>query len=963
MADKTYSVDDILNEYSSGGKDSADDENVNENNDNNVHTDEPDCEDRVTLHNTDIFNKVVTPDLSDIDFDISGNDILKEAENLPKEEKQKAGLNVGTMVAERLDDTEAMEEAAEEKFPEPYFGIPDEKLQDNDRSFSEKYEMGDIYNDEEEEESWFQKIRRKMNESKAERHEETDEYDDDEPVSDVFSVVEKTAPKKKDNPFDKYAAISENVEIADEDIQELPEAQEYTPDVTEPVDDRKSIDEILEEYSAHADRRKNRTEVTQHKSFTDFFTKVIPSERNTNTELLDGMMKMKKERASRTQNVSPIERKSISDIDLNLDNKIIPDTSQLPPIESENSEADKLSELRERRSKKIKDFVLMGDEEDIPDEENEEEEQQEKTIEDFETMEDAPSIAADIAQSKHKLMTRLVIQTVCLVLSLYIAISNYSESVPVLDIFNKNTNTEGFLFANAIIGFVAMFFSYTVISSGISKLLSFKADSDSLCAAANVLSMAACVVMFANTNLVKWNIVHIYTAAAIFALVFNTIGKLLIVSRTQRSFRFISGSSDKYALFVIDDKEKAQDFTRGALKDFPTLASMRKTEFITDFIKTSYSSDSADRFCKLFTNIVAAAALVVAVLAGFTTNSEYGASGFYVGVSAFVGCISLCSVFSIMLVVNLPMERASKKNADFHGAVLGYDAIDEFADTNSVLVDALELFPQGSVSLSAIKIFSDTRVDDAIIEAASLTNQSGSILKHMFYDIIVGKTEMLNPVESYIFEDSMGICGWINNRRVLLGNRELMINHSIEGIPTIEKETEYTRRGRMAVYLSISGELSAMFIVELTPSIEVKQALEGLQKAGVYTIIRTVDSLVTISNIAELFDVSPEYFKLIYFRNHTDFEDMVSYRQKQSATLACSGQFAALASLVLSCKHMKGTILVGIAIEAIAILLGILICLAMVVLKSFSELTVTMVIIYNLIFTAILVLFQLLRKN
>jgi len=82
-----------------------------------------------------------------------------------------------------------------------------------------------------------------------------------------------------------------------------------------------------------------------------------------------------------------------------------------------------------------------------------------------------------------------------------------------------------------------------------------------------------------------------------------------------------------------------------------------------------------------------------------------------------------------------------------------------------------QLFPQGMINLSAIKIFSDTRIDEAIVEAASLTNQAGSILKHMFYDIIAGKTEMLNPVESYIYEDSMGICGWINNKRVLLGNR------------------------------------------------------------------------------------------------------------------------------------------------------------------------------------------------
>ena len=390
---------------------------------------------------------------------------------------------------------------------------------------------------------------------------------------------------------------------------------------------------------------------------------------------------------------------------------------------------------------------------------------------------------------------------------------------------------------------------------------------------------------------------------------------------------------------------------------------MRKTEFLTDFLKTAYASDSTDKFCCLFTPIVIVAALIVALLAGFTANNDFGASSIYIGLAAFVGCVSMCSAFSMMLVVNMPMAKASKKNAEFHGAVIGYDCIEEFADTNSILVDATQLFPQGSVNLSAIKVFSDTRIDEAIVEAASLTNQAGSILKNMFYDIIAGKTELLNPVESYIFEDSMGLCGWINNKRVLLGNRELMINHSIEGIPSVAKEQEYTKNGRSAVYLSISGELSAMFVVELKPSLEVKQALANLQKQEIYTVVRSVDSLVTINHLSELFDISPEFFKLLPFRSHKDFDEVVTYQPKQHATVACTGNFAALSSLVLSCRNLRGTISTGIAIEAVAILLGILICLAMVILKSFGEITVTMTITYNLIFTAVLLVFQFFRKN
>ncbi|MBD5138515.1 MAG: hypothetical protein HDT24_04305 [Ruminococcus sp.] len=812
-----------------------------------------------------------------------------------------------------------------------------------DRSFSEKFEEPNLYGDKEEDDeddekagiaSLFKKRVRSKEQEPAPKREA--------PVKREAPIQSLSAgsPKAEDDPFEKYSSINDS-----------------------------SLDDILNEYSGTKKKAAASEAVhnTQHKSITDFFTKLVPKPDSSetgvagNTELLDGMIKAKRERISRTQHVSPIERKSISDIDLDLNGKILPDTAQLPDTEQQ-SELEKINALKERRSKKIKDFVLVGDEEDVTEDEdgigNEP-----AVIDDFENFNDAPSIAHDIAQLKGSLILRLFVLIICFAASLYIAFANDTQALPIMDLLNKRTETNTYLFVNAIIGLLACFASYTVISCGLSKLLSLKADCDSLCAVSAVSSIASAMIMFANGNLVKGSYVHVYIPVAVASLLFNTLGKLFIVNRTQRSFRFVSGSGDKYAIFPVEDEETAQSFTRGALSDFPRLAAMRRTELISDFLKTSYSGDGADRFCRVFTPIALAAAAAIGLIAGFMGRTEHGSSSMFVGISVFVGVVAICAGFSIMLVVNLPMLRASEKNSEMQGVVIGYDSVEEFAETNSILVDAEQLFPAGSVRLSAIKVFSDTRIDEAIVEAASLTTQAGSILKNMFYDIIAGKTELLNPVESYIFEDSMGLCGWINNKRVLLGNRELMINHSIEGIPPLTKEKEYTENGRYAVYLSISGELSAMFLVEIIPTMEVKNAFHDLQRNGVYAMIRTVDSLVSINRLSELFEVSPEYLKLIPFRVHEQFAETTSYQLRHKATLACSGRFAAFTSLILSCRHMKTTIGFGIGLQAVAMLLGILICLAMVVIGSYQEISVSMEILYNFIFTAVLVVFQLFRRN
>lgn len=764
---------------------------------------------------------------------------------------------------------------------------------------------------------------------KLERQSEYEEkYGENRQVKERKVKPERIKKESRPNPFEKYAAIDD-------------------------------LDSILKQYDRE---ERPKTQVKQETSplrgFTDIFNKLMAKEEadGEGSELLEGSKKLKRSAAA-------IERKKISDIKLDLSDKIIHDTAPISPDKA-SAELDKLNALKERRSTKVKNFVLVGDEEENTEAE-EAEDQDTDEVEDYRNITDAESIQEHINGQRNKLLLRLLILLVCFAVTVYIAAANDFD-LPVLrsfDLINKRTQPNVFLFINSFIGVVAGIAASQTVGSGMSKLLSFKADTDSLSALALVSGLVTSMVTLADTNMVRSGFVYIYTPVAIGSLIFNTVGKLLIISRTQRSFYYISGDNDRYALFIVDDEDKAQSFTRGSLTDFPVLAGMQKTEVITDFLKTAFASDSTDRFCRYVTPVITAAGVIMGVIAALFARTDHGDMGaLCVGLSTFSACASICSCFSMMLVVNLPMDKASRKYGEKQGAILGFDSIDEFCDTNSIMTDAAQLFPPGSITLRNIKSFPDTSIDEAIVEAASLTSQSGSVLKSMFYDIIVGKTEMLNPVESYIYEDSMGLCGWINNKRVLLGNRELMQNHSIEGLPSAAKEREYTGGECIAVYLSISGQLSAMFIIELAASYQIKAALAELEKSRIAVMVRSVDSMLSVNRLSELFDVSPSMFKLIPFRLHPDYEQVTEYTANRSATLACSGRFASFAQLVMSANRLRGTISTGIAMQAAEILLGILLTLTLVLLHSMGQLTVTTILLYNFAFVALYYIFQVFRK-
>ena len=662
-----------------------------------------------------------------------------------------------------------------------------------------------------------------------------------------------------------------------------------------------------------------------------------------------------------------INRKQISDIDLNLDGKILDDTSSLH-TDPKKEEQDRIRDLKNRRRDKVNSFTfsLVGEEEENTPEEEQVLEEKESEIEDFEGIMDVPSVSAHIEGQKTRLIVRLLILIACFVVCGYIAVAN-DYSLPVLDSFriiNKKSDTETFLFINTIIGMIAGICAYQTLANGLSKLTQMRADCDSLCTLALGGSLVTSMITLSSQNMIKSNDVYVYTAVAIGSLIFNTVGKLLIISRTQRSFANISGDHPHYALFTESDDGRVQNFTRGALTDIPVLAGMQRTELITNFLKTSYASDSTDIFCKKLSPVIAGAGLILGIIAAVMGTFEHGALGaFCIGCSVFSAVCGICSCFSIMLVVNLPLDMASKEYAKSGGAIVGFDSIAEFSETNSVMVDASQLFPSGSIRLINIKTFPDTSIDEAIIKAASLTHQSGSILDSMFYEIIGGKLEMLDRVESYLYEDSMGLCGWIDNKRVLLGNRELMINHSIEGLPSPEKEAEYTKNGRIAVYLSISGSLSGLFVIDLVPAYPIANTLHRLEKSRINIMLRSVDSMLTVERLSKMFGTAPSLFRLIPFRYHEDFSKSVDYVQSRDATLCCSGSFHSFAQMLTGSKKLKSIISIGTAMQAVQIFLGILLVFAMVLLKSMAQLTVTKVLLLNLVFTIIFVAFAYLAKG
>ncbi|MDE6580366.1 MAG: hypothetical protein K2K41_07525, partial [Ruminiclostridium sp.] len=551
-------------------------------------------------------------------------------------------------------------------------------------------------------------------------------------------------------------------------------------------------------------------------------------------------------------------------LNLNKD-KIIQATGVIPDIEAEAKESSK---------RKLRDFMM--------DSESEEEGEQE---EDFDSYDSTGQIWSDLCESHKVIKLRLFLLLIITLFMGFVALMGDLNNGMVFKLFGSNVtfldrraDVQGFLFYSLIMGVAASGICGSVLSGGLVKLFKLKADCDSVCAVTTVISLIVTVIDIADSDTVLLSFAFVLIPTAIAGLMFNTLGKLMMITRAKRNFRFISGDSAKYSALLVDE-QPASALTRGVVNELPCLAAIRKTELLTDFLKSSYCEDKADRISRKLVPISLGAALFIAVIAYVipygTESMNYN---LYYALSVFTAVLTAAAPFSVMFVVNAPLTKAGKSLAKSDSVILGYQAAEDFSQVNSVMVDASLLFPPGTVIYTNIKHYKQPNsvqniaLDQAIILAASLAIKSGSVMSAMFRNMINDKEDILVKVENCVYEDNLGVLGWYGNKRMMLGGREQMKRHDIK-LPDIKKYSKYVTDATETIFLSVGGEIVIMFFVELLANQEVKNSLQQLTQNEVSVVIKTTDSIITVSKIAEVFEIPPENIKVLPYSMHEQLKN------------------------------------------------------------------------------------------
>lgn len=563
-----------------------------------------------------------------------------------------------------------------------------------------------------------------------------------------------------------------------------------------------------------------------------------------------------------------------------------------------------------------------------------------KAVEDYTGEEDEKSIMYELNLNIKKLFVRCLISGIIAVLSVILTVVTrlFPQAICSAVAFAPA--------AYAVLNFVlvgfSLFINRVAMLSGLTPLLKFKGNSDTAVAVGGVAAVIQTVVSFFCLGDMSTFNVNYYCVVVLLAFFANNFGKLLMVLRVKDNFRFISSKGQKYAAKIYNNESVANQMLSGTASEKTLIAYQHKTEFPSNFLKISYAPDPSEDLASKLAPITTITAIIVTILYGVVKVS------FTDAINAFALITAVAIPVSTLLAVNLPVRKLCKRLLSFGGMLAGYPSIKQFCDSTAVMIDANELFPADSIELEGIKTYEEYNVDESLLCGIAILKEAQNPIANAFDSVVAETKETLPEVESVLYEDDMGLVGWINSERILVGSRTLMEKYNVE-TPPIEYEENYTSKGRQVTYLSRAGRLVAMFVTRYHADPELKSELQRAETNGISFLIRTTDYNITNDLVAELYNLFYRSIKVLPTGLGNVLKEAQSTQEETSrAYLITQGKVSSLSRAVSGCVKIKHNISLAIIIQLISIILGILIAATLSLYAGVSVMGSLEVLIYAL---------------
>ena len=420
-----------------------------------------------------------------------------------------------------------------------------------------------------------------------------------------------------------------------------------------------------------------------------------------------------------------------------------------------------------------------------------------------------------------------------------------------------------------------------------------------------------------------------FAAPVCVSLLIYTINRMIHTSRISHGFAFTSKRGIYSAVMSADDSPIAADLRHASGVRSAKIAYVVRTKHLSNYFFNACREDKSSLMMSGLYPVILIASVVAAAIAavrGIFTDSD----------PVNVAFSALCSILVIgvpitgMLNLEAPLARLSKRLRRSGALLTGWNAVDKFGGTDAFAINTTDLFPRGSIRVRRSFAINDMEIEEITSIAASVLLGSGGALAEVFGELIRDDARLRQRVDSITYETELGISAWVKDKKVLIGNANMMRLHRVlipgGGLARLD-EFEAMRKNEcyQMLYVAVNNRLMGVYMLEYKAAMSARNAMLQLIEEGTGIMIYTCDANININLIKSVFGIPPRFISILDNEGSRIY-DSVTYRvtRSQSALIVTDGTLRALSDVIRAAVVLKDTEGVSVTIQGICFAMGLI---------------------------------------
>ena len=522
----------------------------------------------------------------------------------------------------------------------------------------------------------------------------------------------------------------------------------------------------------------------------------------------------------------------------------------------------------------------------------------------------------------------------------------YEGILPGMAGLSPATAPAAFLGANLLLLAAALAVSYSILRDGLLGLVRTPSY-ETLPALAGAAALLQAVVALLNPEAYQATTLTLMSGAAALALFMANLGNRLLAASVRDGYKLAVSGVEHQGAYRAQDKDLIRCLAPTLEEKDPWILLSRPLEGDGGFLAQSFGPRAGEKRAQLLARILLGCALAGALWMAATGKGANGAA------AALAAVLCLGAPLSSTLIAGLTALR-TERTAGAVGAVIpGWAGIEELNGIDTVQVDAGELFTPESAQLEDIRIFKGGRIDRAILYAGSVLNQGCNTLSRLFRTIIADRTDILPPVKDLEVHTGLGFSAWCDNNRILIGTRAYMEQ---EGVPLPEAayEAKHSHNGELQIlYLAVSGNMYAMFVLRYVGGKHAARCLSILQKENIRLLVTCQDPSLTAEKIAAAYHLPEGLVTVLNEAQCTALAPAVSAAGDTPCCMLHLRGFASLTGGLRAAQRAQAAESTGAAVQMVSAGFSALIGLLLSYSGSIGTLSLLVVLMYQAAWSAL----------